>query len=154
MKTKAATISLSLILCMAFIISCEKEEGENEKKISRYNETESHNMGQNCMECHKSGGSGEGWFNLAGTVYDEALANPYPNATLKLYTQPNGGGELKYTLEVDGKGNFFTTETIDFGTGLYPSVKGNSQTRNMVSAINNGKCNSCHGSSTDRIWTK
>jgi hypothetical protein len=54
---------------------------------------------------------------------------------------------------VDAFGNFYTTENIDFGNGLYASVEGNSSTKNMVSSITTGQCNSCHGISTDKIWT-
>ncbi len=63
-----------VLLASVFIISqaCEENEneGENKSKISSFNSTESHNTGQNCMECHIAGGDGEGWFTAAGTVYD------------------------------------------------------------------------------------
>ena len=154
MKINTSWIIFSLFGAV-LMFSCEKEdEYENESKISYYNGTESHNMGQNCMNCHKQGGQGEGWFTAAGTVYDSALANVYPNATVKLYTGPNGSGQLKYTLEVDALGNFYTTNAIEFTGGLYPAVSGATSTRFMSAAITSGPCNSCHGNSTNKIWTK
>jgi len=140
---------------MMVIQSCESDDDdEYEKMVSKYNLMESHKMGQNCISCHKSGGEGEGWFNLAGTVYDSQTSSTYPNATLKLYNAPNGAGSLVGTIEVDGLGNFYTTNDIDFGSGLYVSVSGETSTKYMVSPVTSGQCNSCHGVSTDRIWTR
>jgi hypothetical protein len=104
------------------------------------------------MNCHKQGGEGEGWFNVAGTVYDSLKTATLPNATVNLYTGPNGTGTLKYTILVDGKGNFYTTNYIDFTGGLYPSVQGTNSTHYMSSTISMGQCNSCHGVSTDKLW--
>lgn len=154
MKIKI-TAWLTVIMSVLILLqSCESDEIEgNEEMISSYNETESHKMGQNCMSCHKSGGEGEGWFNLAGTVYDSQKSSTYPNATVRLYSQPNGAGSLITTIEVDGLGNFYTTANIDFENGLYVSVSGDKATEHMLSPILSGQCNSCHGTSTDRIWT-
>ena len=136
--------------------SCNKDDDENEgneTKISSHNDDESHNMGQNCMNCHHSGGDGEGWFILAGTAYDSLKTSTYPNVTVKLYTGPNGTGDLKHTIKGDAKGNFYTTETIDFSSGLYPAVTGANGTKFMSTPTTSGACNSCHGASTDKIWT-
>lgn len=155
MKKKLITMGLLTALFggMVAIQGCEKENEENETNISRYGDDDSHNMGQNCMNCHKSGGAGEGWFNAAGTVYNAAFTNVQPNGTVKLYTGPDGTGTLKYTIEVDAKGNFYTTEDIDFGSGLYPGITGTSgDVQYMSSAITNGACNSCHGVSEDKIF--
>ncbi len=141
------------VFALSILASCEKNKN-NETKISAYNETESHNMGQNCMSCHLQGGSGEGWFKIAATVYDSLQISPYPNTTVKLYTGPNGTGTLKCTIEVDGNGNFYTTEDVDFSTGLYPVVSSNSGTNYMSSPIYSGNCVSCHGNSTSKIWAK
>ena len=143
-----------MIGSLIIMTSCEQEEGENETKISYFNETESHKTGQNCMDCHKSGGPGEGWFTMAGSVYDSQLNDPYPNATVYLYTAPNGTGDLIYTLEGDALGNFYTTESIEFESGLYASLKGNTATKHMTTVLTTGKCNSCHGDTADRIWTE
>ena len=105
------------------------------------------------MNCHKQGGSGEGWFNVAGTVYKSDLSTTNPNNTVYLYTGPNGTGTLKATIEGDAKGNFHTTESIDFGNGLYPVVKNsNNDTQYMSTSITQGACNSCHGVTEDKIW--
>lgn len=151
---KRGLIFTFIVLMFSVLISCENEDdenGENKDMSSSFNENESHNAGQNCMACHKSGGQGEGWFTAAGTVYNASGAAVSPNATVKIYTGPNGTGSLVKTIEVDGKGNFYTTSSIDFGTGLYVSVTGKSgSVSTMSSSITTGQCNSCHGSS-DKI---
>lgn len=146
---------IGLLLIITIIsISCKKEESEeNEVKISQYNKDDSHNTGQNCMNCHTSGGSGEGWFRVAGSVYNSSKENSYPNATIKIYSEPNETGTLVKTIEVDGNGNFYTTENIDFSSGLFTTVTTpDGNTKSMNSAISTGECNSCHGNSTDNIW--
>ncbi len=142
---------IAFIFLGVTFFSCNKNDETN---ISSYNGNESHNMGKNCMECHKKGGKGEGRFNAAGTAYDSLGVNTYPNTTVKLYTEPNGGGILKHTIQVDALGNFYTTETIEFGSGLYPSITSKNSVKYMSSKITNGQCNSCHGVSTSRIWVK
>jgi len=151
---KAIHIWMLLSLALFAVKSCEKEGGENETKISAYHSDDSHNSGKNCMECHISGGSGEGWFTVAGTVYENDKQTPYPNATVRLYSGPGGTGNLKGTIEVDQKGNFYTTESIDFTDGLYATVEGASGTRAMSMVLDDGACNRCHGSSTDRLWVQ
>ena len=153
MKYKTLTLVLFTVIGLVSVQSCEKEE-ENETKISSYSSSESHNNGQNCMSCHVSGGEGESLFIAAGSVYDSTLTQPLANATVKLYSEPNGTGSLVATIEVDKNGNFYTTENIDFGAGLYPAVKGPTLTKYMGSKISNGQCNSCHGVTNDKIWTK
>ena len=106
------------------------------------------------MTCHKSGGGGEGWFTVAGTVYDDTKTAIYPNATVRFYSGPDGTGNLEATVEVDQLGNFYTTESIDFGSGLYVLVQGNELTNYMNSSVNDGKCNSCHQTNNDRIWVR
>jgi hypothetical protein len=148
-------VFLSGVLLITGILgSCKKETSSDVTNISSYDESRSHNEGKNCMQCHVSGGEGYGWFTVAGTVYKSDLVNTYSNATVKLYTENNGGGILKYTIKGDNLGNFFTTEQVDFGSGLYPVVEGTSGTQYMPFSVKTGECNSCHGSSTDLIWTK
>jgi cytochrome c553 len=120
--------------------------------ISSHGSSESHNWGQNCMNCHKQGGEGEGWFKVGGTVYDSLQTNSYPNVTIRLFTGPDGTGALKYTIDGDELGNFYTTEFIDFIAGLYPAVQTNNGVKYMSTTIDNGQCNSCHGVTTERIW--
>ena len=150
-KYKAILLLLLVAVSGLLITSCEKDEG-NEKKISHHGSSESHNMGQNCMECHKSGGGGSGWFNAAGTVYDSLGTNTLANATIKLYTQANGAGNVKYTIQADAKGNFYTTENVNFGDGLFPSVEGPTGAKFMSTSVQTGACNSCHGITTGKLW--
>ena len=154
---------VALISITLLFISCKKDKTTtdistssetSESKISTYNDTESHNMGQNCINCHTTGGDGEGIFQAAGTVYDSTLSVTLPNTTVYLYTEQGGNGTLKHTVEVDGLGNFYTTESIDFGDGLYPTIKGATTSKHMSSPITSGQCNSCHGVSTSKLWTK
>jgi len=143
-------VSASLLM----FTSCEKGgEGGNESKLSSNGSSESHNMGQNCMNCHQNGGPGEGWFTVAGTIYNELNNSPTPNGLVELYTGPNGTGTLAYTLEVDSKGNFYTTNKINFGNGLYPVSVASQTRRYMPDAVTTGQCNSCHGDSTHKIWS-
>jgi hypothetical protein len=142
------------ITMISFILftACEKEN-ENETKISKNNTAESHKLGQNCMNCHVSGGGGEGWFTVAGSLYNNSQNSPYPNGSVKLTTEPNGSGSVVKNIEIDSKGNFYTTETIDFQSGLYVGVFGtNGEQKFMSSKITTGNCNSCHSSTTDKIW--
>ncbi len=148
------TIILSIIIIGIFTLNACEKEGGNATEVSANGSNRSHNMGRNCMDCHKSGGEGKGWFYVAGTVYDSTITSPLPNSTVYLYTSPNGNGTLKYTIHGDAKGNFYTTDAIDFGTGLYPVVSGSTTSRNMSTSITTGQCNSCHGVTTDKIWTK
>ena len=158
---KRPILNLVFILISAAIVlqACNKEdddhhENENETKISTYQSDDSHNTGSNCMSCHKSGGSGEGWFTIAGTVYDSTKSSIYPGSTIKLFSGPNESGTLISSVQVDKNGNFYTTEKIDFQMDLYVSAEGTSSIHHMITKLPNGQCNSCHGTSTDKIWVK
>lgn len=153
MKSFIGVLSFIAIIGLGFT-SCEKQFGGLTRNISHFNEGESHNMGQNCMQCHSKGGEGEGWFEVAGTAYDTSFASTYSNVTIKLYTGPNGTGDLKYTIEADANGNFFTTKNIKFKDGLYPSLVSPNATKHMGSSIKTGACNSCHGITTGKIWSE
>jgi len=153
MNVRKIILIIFLLIPSLIFIACEDEDGD-EIKISYYDGKESHRAGEDCMNCHFYGGSGEYWFQIAGTLYDSTLTNIYPGGTVKLYSEPNGGGELKNTIKVDALGNFYSTEQIDFGNGLYPTVQGDELNKNMLSAITTGRCNSCHGNSQDVIWVK
>jgi len=149
---KAVLFSI-LSCCIFFFIACEEENGEHEVKISKSFSDESHKTGQDCMSCHVSGGGGEGWFTVAGSVYNKELTDVNPNGLVQFTTEANGSGAIIEEVEVDGKGNFYTTEPIDFGDGLYVLVQSSEgKIRYKNSKITNGACNSCHGLSTDKIW--
>ena len=153
MKTNSilfiAFISFTVLLATP---SCKKNKDCGETNISSAGGDDSHNFGQNCMSCHKIDGEGKGCFVVAGSVSNTALTNPLTSGTVRLYTQANGGGTLKHTIQIDSKGNFHTTDNIDF-TGLYAAVTGPSgTTQYMGSSLSSGACNSCHGSSTSKLW--
>jgi hypothetical protein len=132
--------------------SCKKNGKCGESNISEAGGDDSHNFGQNCLNCHKSGGEGEGCFSVAGSISNQALSSPLSAGTVKLYTAANGGGILKYTIQIDSKGNFHTTESIDVA-GLYPAATGSDGTPHyMSSSLSSGACNSCHGVSTAKLW--
>jgi len=151
MKSKITVIFISMLFIIA-IASC-KKNGESETKISNNGSSESHKSGENCMNCHKKGGEGEGWFNIAGTIYDSLKVNTNPNGFVDLYTQPNGGGTLVKHLQVDGLGNFYSTESVNFGGGLFPVlVTKTGNKKFMGGSIKTGACNSCHGESKNHIW--
>jgi hypothetical protein len=130
-------------------------EGEGSESASQSGSNNSHNAGQNCMNCHTPGGSGaEKLWKVAGTVYNEDLVTANTNATIKFYTGPDGTGVLKYTLTSDVKGNFYTASNIDFSAGLYPVATGTTNSNYMSSPITTGECNSCHdGVNRSRVWT-
>jgi hypothetical protein len=149
---KILLIAATLIIAIS---GCKKEveESDNTTLISRHNETKSHNNDKACQSCHSIGGSGEGWFGIAGSVSTQDLSSPNPNGTLYLYSGPSGTGNLLATVEVDGNGNFFTTAASIAGSGAYAQLKSASgNTKNMSLVITSGNCNSCHGVSTGKIW--
>ena len=136
---------------LLLVIGCSEDKPIS--NISKSNEDQSHNMGQNCMTCHKDNGSGKGIFIVAGTVYTSDFSATNPNATIYLTSQENGNGEVLATIEVDKKGNFFTTEQIIL-TNAFPYItNSNNESIYMSTAASTGQCNSCHGVSTSKIYT-
>jgi hypothetical protein len=130
-----------LISMLVLAVSCEKESDEGEGN-------KSHNTGRNCLSCHSN-------FKLAGSVYGKSLSSAYSGATIQVTSQANGAGTVLATLTSDNSGNFHTGSSVNFGTGVFVSVKGSSGTvKNMNSAITSGACNSCHGSSTSKMWAE
>jgi hypothetical protein len=154
MHNKSFFALLISLLFGIFLVtqSCKKN---NETNISSYNGDESHNMGQNCMRCHTTDGKGQGVFMAAGTVYDSLFTSTRKNGTVKLYSGPNQTGTLRAIIEVDGKGNFYTTQNIDFTGGVFPVIIGSSgDIHYMITTISMGECNSCHGVTNDKIWVR
>jgi hypothetical protein len=153
-KFKFALISCLLLSSIALTQqACKKTNNCDESKTSASGDDESHHNGENCMTCHTSGGKGEACFNLAGSVYDNSGTTPVNAGTIKLFTGPNGTGTLVTSLQVDSKGNFYTSEAVNFSGGVYPSYTNSSgtQTSHMGSSIGTGQCGSCHGISTGKI---
>lgn len=152
---KINSILMTLLIVSATLLavpSCKKTSDCSETNISSSGGDDSHNFGQNCMSCHTSGGTGKGCFNVSGSASNSALTSNLSSGTIKFYTAANGGGTLKYTVAIDAKGNFHTTESNTY-TGLYPAITGPSgTTKYMSTAISTGACNSCHGASTTKLW--
>ena len=139
----ASTIVLSLNSCKG-TFAC------HEDNISAAGADESHNKGQNCMQCHQA--KGEGCFIAAGTVYDMGMTNTVSSGKVDFYTGPNETGTLKQTIMIDSKGNFYTTSQFN-PEGLYPVVTGPTGNKKMMgSSLSTGACNSCHGSTADKLW--
>lgn len=122
----------------------DNNEGKNVTKISTHNDTNSHRVGEDCISCHASGETGKGWFTASGSVYKSDKTTAYPNGTVKLYSAANQGGTLVKSIQVDGLGNFYTTESISFSSGLYPVVEYNGQTNTMQRTTTSGRCYTCH----------
>jgi hypothetical protein len=150
LKQRLILLTVLFFFPVIAFLSCNhaKDIVEN---ISKHGSTESHNQGMNCMQCHKKGGEGDGWFYLAGTAYTNDGANPASNVTLLMYTEADGKGTIKKRLDGDALGNFYSTDILGFGTGLYPALVFNNDTTFMGSSITQGSCNSCHGVSTSKI---
>ncbi len=142
--------SLGIILPFIALFSCNHAK-QMEVVVSQHGKSRSHNMGKNCMDCHKKGGEGSGWFYIAGTAYTNNETTTAQDVTVLMYTQSDGNGTVKYTIEGDQKGNFYTTAITGFGAGLFPAIVYNNDTSFMSSSITNGACNSCHGVSTTKI---
>lgn len=136
-----------VMLCLIVLNGCDDDSGgtgENRFLISYYDSDDSHHAGENCMDCHHAGSDVNGWFTVAGTIYEPNQSIPNPNTTIKLYTDPAGTGTLVKTIEVDALGNFYTTETIDWGEGLYVEVLGKNEYQYMLQPNTSGECNHCH----------
>jgi hypothetical protein len=99
----------------------------------------SHNAGRNCLSCHG--------FTAAGTAYKSDGTTTHPGATVRLTTASGGGGTVVAALTADASGNFYTSSSINFGTGLFVTATGTGgAVTPMGSAITSGACNNCHAS--------
>jgi hypothetical protein len=149
---KILLISFTVISSILLFSNCEKEGKCGVANIAQAGGSKSHNFGMNCMNCHKSGGEGKGCFSVAGSVSNATLTAHVTGGTVKFYTQANGAGQLMYTLPIDAKGNFYTTESMNI-TGLYPVITSTAgATASMSTGLSTGQCNSCHGSSTSGLY--
>jgi hypothetical protein len=100
----------------------------------------SHNAGQDCLRCHRD-------FGVAGTVY-RADGSAYSGATVRLTTAASGGGSVILSVTTDASGNFHTSQSVGFGSGLFADVAGTGGARrSMEAAVTSGACNSCHDAS-------
>jgi hypothetical protein len=147
-------IGFILIVFSAFVIESCEENGCSSSLLSSTYSHESKKMVGNCMGCHSPNGGAPGCFRVGGTAFDSLVEDSaVQNAIVKLYTQPNGTGELVATLQVDQSGNFYTTSPVSFAQGLYPAIiSGQGNVRYMPAACVNGACNSCHGVVNPKLW--
>ncbi len=148
MKRKIfALVPMFVLLAGALVFTnCEKGDDDDDNEGGKG----SHNAGMNCLSCHKSGGEGEGTFNVGGTVYNASNAG-LSGAVVKLYATADRTGTAVATMTSDGSGNFYTKNAVSFGTGLYATVTSGNSTSNMVTPVTSGACSSCHGSSVPKI---
>ncbi len=115
---------------------------------SAHGDDESHYNGRNCMDCHYSAGYGEGWFSLAGSVYGQKN-----QSKIHLYNSDDLVNPI-LNLEVDDRGNVFTTQEIDFSSGLRVSVENSAgKVEWMDEPIFSGQCNLCHGTGIEERIT-
>jgi len=117
------------------------------ENVSIAGEARSHNMGQNCMNCHQAHGPGKGQFTAAGTFYDPTTGKPLPGGSVELRSAPNGQGDLIFAIDVDNNGNFFTTSELPFPeSALFPYLRGpgGQGTAFMPFPTLSGACNVCH----------
>lgn len=121
---------------------------------SAHGDAISHNLGQNCMQCHQAHGPGRGRFTVAGTLQSEG-GEPLPDGTLELRSAPDGNGDLVLRVEADGLGNFYSTDPLPLpDTPLFPTVYGpDGLGKNfMPFPTRSGACNVCHvGSAAIRV---
>jgi hypothetical protein len=148
-------IAIAFLIVIAGLIQSCRHGCAREGGTSAAGSKESHNMGLNCMNCHSGTGTGDGCFEIGGTVYHEDKENTYPGCTIDLFTEPNGKGTLITTLISDGKGNLYTGRSISWGKGAYPVVTSpDGQREYMTEPITSGACNNCHGNTTARIFVR
>ncbi|HEX9190271.1 MAG TPA: hypothetical protein VGB87_24555 [Vicinamibacteria bacterium] len=99
----------------------------------------SHNAGRDCLECHRE-------LRVAGTVY-RADGSTYPGVAVRLTTAAEGQGTVVLTLATDRSGNFYSSQAVSFGSGLFADVAGSGARRAMPGPVASGACNSCHDAS-------
>ncbi len=148
MKNGTLFLLFLLIFSSIVIFSCKKNKAGTGSGTSAYNDNSSHDVGSDCMSCHNPGGSNQFWWTVAGTVFKPDSTSLGINSTIYLFSGSNGSGNLILALPCDGKGNFYTSSQVSFGSGLYPEVKSPSgEIRFMQSSTIKGNCNSCHNAS-------
>jgi hypothetical protein len=110
-----------------------------------------HNVGMDCLQCHRSGGGGDGIFSVGGTVYIAGSNTGAAEATIRLFPDSGHSGTPVATITSAVTGNFMSESPIDFSNGLFPTVTSSKGTSSMAEPIYTGACNSCHGVSTGKI---
>jgi hypothetical protein len=155
MNNKKNTVFLSIIFII-FLAACSHyDDLQKNSKQSSAGDDESHNTGQDCMSCHNKSGheaTFEGWWNVAGSVYNSG--SPANNVTVELWSGKKGTGYKILSLVSDKKGNFYTNKIINFNGGCYPRVISGNKIKDMDQIFTgNASCSStsCHGGTQSKI---
>ena len=153
MKSGFSILIFSIIILLFLFQSCQKGSGS---ASSQYGQHKSHNHGKVCFECHGTGGDNEYWWKVAGSIYKSDLSSYNPNGTVYFYKGTGQNGVLIKTIEVDGNGNIFTSETINSTDSLYIGLQNTSgEVKYMPAPTTDFNCNHCHdGVTNPRIWIK
>jgi hypothetical protein len=136
---KSLLMGSALLAGVGMWTGCEKEGGGN------------HNVGNDCLVCHKAGGGGDGVFTAGGTVYKAGTTTGAAGATIKLYSTPEGTGTPVATMTSEVSGNFHSQSPINFGAGLYAKITSSTGSSSMMAPVTSGACNSCHGATQEKI---
>jgi hypothetical protein len=131
----------ALLAVTTLWVACENEGNENEGGAN-------HNVGMDCLACHKIGGGGKGVFTAGGTVFQAGTSTGAAGVSIKLYTAADHSGTPVASFTSEVSGNFHSQSTIDFGTGLYVTITSATGSSSMMTPVTSGACNSCHGAGT------
>ena len=135
-------LPLVLVSCLVFLApGCEDDDDD---LVSRFGDDESHRSGQDCQQCHREGGSGEGVVTVAGTVYRAAGGTPLPGALVEI--RDAEGAAVVVELQVDARGNFYTTRAVNWGEGRTIVVRDEQNSATKPFLLDVGDCNRCHDS--------
>ena len=141
-----------LLTCFALVNLWNCTSDESRDLSSTRFSTQSHRAGRDCMDCHKIGGDGVGHFVVAGTVYSTRdTSKVLPNGYIKFFATDDRTGTPQFVVEVDGYGNFFTTDNFEFTKFYATHANVSGGMSSMIAKPSSGACNSCHGISTGRI---
>ncbi|MGV9012991.1 MAG: hypothetical protein ACOH13_10400 [Flavobacteriales bacterium] len=97
-------------------------------------------------------GDGQGCWTVAGSFYNANGTNTVTQARVLLFGGPLVQGGEKLSWDDDDLGNVYTSQDVNFGSGLFPAVVSAAGDKAfMLEPIQDGACNRCLGYSTDRI---
>lgn len=105
--------------------------------------------GTDCQSCHTEGGSAVSVFTVSGTVFvGPDCPQPVAGATVDLVD----GEGTEVAMVSNEEGNFFSAEPL--APPFHVSVTSGDTTVDMITAFQNGSCNSCHqeGSTLGFVW--
>lgn len=124
-----------ILLCSLTACGLSENEEEEGSPLMR--------PGENCLSCHKAGGSGEIIFSAAGTVFSSktAAASAGLKGAVVELTDANG---KTVNFTTNAAGNFYFTDTIASPYGIKVTYNGKSVS--MTAKASTGACNSCHTS--------